>query len=77
MQCAKATARANAILGLLSRAVSYWDRNTFLKLYKVAVCLHLENAVVSWSPWTVKDKQVLERVQQKEEPKRPGWGMWT
>ena len=35
MQCAKAAARANGILGQLSRAVSYRDRVTFLKLYKV------------------------------------------
>jgi hypothetical protein len=35
MQCAKATGRANAILGQLSRAVCYRDKDTFLKLYKV------------------------------------------
>ena len=45
---AKAAARANGILGQLSRAVTYRDRDTFLKLYKVYVRPHLEYAVVSW-----------------------------
>ena len=65
MQCAKAAARANGILGQLSRAVTYRDRDTFLKLYKVYVRPHLEYAVVSWCPWTVGDKEVLERVQRR------------
>ena len=59
MQCSKAAARANGILGQLSRAVSYRDRDTFLKLYKMYVRLHLEYAVASWSPWTVGDKEVV------------------
>ena len=59
----KPAARANGSLGQLSRAVSYRDRDTFLKLYKGYVRLHLKYAVASWSPWTVGDKEVLERVQ--------------
>ena len=65
MQCARAAARANAILGQLSRAVSYRDKVTFIKLFKVYVRPHLEYAVVSWSPWTVEDKEVLEKVQRR------------
>jgi hypothetical protein len=65
MQCARAAARANGILGQLSRAACYRDKDTFLKLYKVYVRPHLEYAVVSWSPWTQQDKEVLERVQQR------------
>ena len=65
MQCARAAGRANAILGQLSRAVSYRDKDTFLKLYKVYVRPHLEYAVASWSPWSVGDKEVLERVQRR------------
>ena len=53
MQCARAAARANAVLGQISRAVSYRDAKTFLKLYKVYVRPHLEYAVTSWSPWEV------------------------
>ena len=65
MQCAKAAARANGILGQLSRAVCYRDKATFLKLYKVYVRPHLEYAVVSWSPWLQQDKEVLEKVQRR------------
>jgi len=65
MQCARAAARANGILGQLSRAITYRDRNTFLRLYKVYARPHLEYAVVCWSPWTVGDKEVLEKVQRR------------
>ena len=65
MQCAQAANRANAILGQLSRAVSYRDKVTFMKLYKVYVRPHLEYAVVSWSPWSVGDKELLEKVQRR------------
>ena len=65
MQCARAASRANAILGQLSRAITYRDKATFLKLYKVYVRPHLEYAVVCWSPWTEGDKEVLEKVQRR------------
>ena len=65
MQCARAAARANGILGQLSRAVSYRDKSTFLKLYKVYVRPHLEYAVASWSPWLVGDREKLEKVQRR------------
>ena len=65
LQCARAAGRANAILGQLSRAVGYRDKDTFLKLYRVYVRPHLEYAVTSWSPWSVGDKEVLERVQKR------------
>ena len=65
MQCTRAAARANAVLGQLSRAVTYRDRTTFLKLYKVYVRPHLEYAVASWSPWSVEDVEMLEKVQRR------------
>ena len=61
MQCARAAARANGILGQLSRAVSYRDKCTFLKQYKVYVRPHLEYAVASWSPWLVGDREKVWR----------------
>ena len=53
------------VLGQLSRAVSYRDKQTFLKLYKVYVRPHLEYAVASWSPWLQSDKEMLEKVQRR------------
>ena len=66
MQCARAAARANAVLGQISRAVSYMDDKTFLKLYMVYVRPHLEYAETSWPPWEVGVKETLEKVRRRE-----------
>ena len=65
LQCARAAGKANQVLGQLGRAVTYRDKNTFLKLYKVYVRPHLEYAVASWSPWNKEDKDLLEKVQKR------------
>ena len=36
-----------------------------MRLYKQNVMPHLEFAAPTWAPWTVADKQVLERVQER------------
>ena len=64
-QCAKAAGKANQVLGQLSRAVTYRDKNTFLKLYSVYVRPHLEYAVQSWCPYTQEDKAALEKIQKR------------
>ena len=53
------------MLGQISRGVSYRDKTTFLKLYKVYVRPHLEYFQSAWSPWTEGNKKVLEQVQQR------------
>ena len=65
LQCSRAAEKANQVLGQLSRAVSYRDQETFLKLYKVYVRPHLEYAVASWCPWLQADKVMLEKVQRR------------
>ena len=47
LQCSIASEKANQVLGQLSRAVTYRDKQTFLKLYSVYVRPHLEYAVAS------------------------------
>ncbi len=37
----------------------------FVHLYQQYVLPHLEFAIAAWSPWTVADKETLERVQQR------------
>jgi ribonuclease P/MRP protein subunit RPP40 len=64
-QCAKAARTAGQVLGQLSRAFHYRDRFTFIRLYKQCVLPHLEFSGQSWSPWTSKDKDILERVQRR------------
>ena len=65
LQCTKAAAKANQVLGQLARGVTYRDRNTFLRLYTVYVRPHLEYAVASWCPYNKGDKEVLEKVQRR------------
>ena len=65
LQCAKAAQKANAVLGQLSRGVSYRDKDCFMSLYKTYVRPHLEYAVAAWSPWNQGDKEILESVQRR------------
>ena len=50
-QCAKAAAKANAVLGQMSKAFHYRDKLVWLQLYKTFVRPHLEFAIQAWSPW--------------------------
>ncbi len=64
-QCAKAAKTANSVLGQLTRAFHYRDRNIFVRLYKQYVQPHLEFSVAAWSPWLEADKEILEKVQRR------------
>ena len=64
-QCAKAVAKANMILGQLTRGYTWRDPENLTSLYKVYVRPHLEYAQSSWAPWTQADINVLEQVQQR------------
>ena len=65
MQCAKAAKTAHMVLGQISRAVSYRDKVTFLKLYCTYARPHLDYCSAAWSPWTQADKDILENVQRR------------
>merc|ERR1740129_1344950 len=65
LQCAKAAKTANAVLGQIARAVSYRDKESFLKLFRTYCRPHLEYCVPAWSPWTQGDKDILENVQKR------------
>ena len=64
-QCTTAAARATSVLSQISRAFHYRDRKTFVQLYKQYVRPHLEFAVPAWSPWSVGDREALEKVQER------------
>jgi ribonuclease P/MRP protein subunit RPP40 len=64
-QCHRAATRAKAVLNQLRKYFHYWDRKTFIKLYKQYARPHLEFASPAWSPWNAGDQEELERVQQK------------
>jgi Reverse transcriptase (RNA-dependent DNA polymerase)/Endonuclease-reverse transcriptase len=64
-QCAKAAGTARAVLGQISRAFHYRDKDIFVKLYKTYVRPHLEFCTPAWSPWNLTDIDCLEKVQVK------------
>ena len=57
LPCAKTAAKANGLLGQLSRAVLYRDSNTFIRLYLVYVRQILEYCIQAVGPHTAEDKQ--------------------
>ena len=65
MQCAAAAKKANMVLGQMSRAFTYRDKLTWVRLYKQYVRPHLEYAVQAWCPWTEADINLIESVQQR------------
>ena len=65
LHCAKAAKKANSVLAQISRAVSYRDKDTFLRLFRTYARPHLDYCAPAWSPWTVGDKEVLEKVQRR------------
>ena len=64
-QCAKAAKKANQVLGQMTRALTYRDKYTWVRLYKQYVRPHLEYSVQAWSPWTDADINLLESVQKR------------
>ena len=49
LYCAKVAAKANGVLGQLSRAVMYRDSTTFINLYLVYVRPILEYCIQAWA----------------------------
>ena len=65
VQCARVAKKANMVLGQLARGVTYRDRVTFVRLYQVFVLPHLSYSVPAWAPYTMADKELLEKVQRR------------
>ena len=64
-QCAKAAAKANSVLGQLTRGCTWRDPDNLTNLQKVNVRPQLEYAQASWAPWTQADIHTLEQVQKR------------
>ena len=65
LQCAKAASKANQVLGQLLRSFQCREKDVLVQLYKVFVRPHLEYAIQAWSPYLVKDIEILEKVQKR------------
>jgi len=70
--CSQAYAKANKLLGVISRTIVYKTSDILLQLYKSLVRPHLEYCISAWSPHYNKDKQLLERIQHRFTRMLPG-----
>ena len=64
-QCEAAAKKANQVLGQITRSFHYQKKDVFMQLFKTFVRPHLEYASSVWCPWTEKDCETLEKVQQR------------
>src|SRR5258706_249463 len=65
-QCIQAYKRASSTLVIyINRTISYRNPELLVKLYKSLVRPHVEHCTVAWSPYYVKDKTLLEKIQNR------------
>ena len=64
-QCMQAYKKANRVLGMNNRVISFKSKTVLLTLYKSFVRPHLEYCTPVWSPYYEKDKFLLEKVQHR------------
>ena len=73
VQVASIVKRANSLSYILFKAFSRPSSQIFSKLYKTYVLPILEFASVIWSPWLIRDKDNLEKVQRRLTKKVTGF----
>jgi len=64
-QCVRAYANANKIPGMINRTIYNKHSDIMVKLYKSLVRPHVEYSTAAWSPYYVKDKEVIEKIQHR------------
>jgi len=64
-QCRYAVNKANKVLGMIKRTITYKDLKIMLNLYKTLVRPNVEYCVSAWSPYYKKDRELLEKVQRR------------
>ena len=65
LHCCKAAASAMRVLSMIRRSFTIISKELFVFLYTTYVRPHLEYYVPIWSPYLVKDIEILEKVQKR------------
>ena len=60
LQYQKAVSKAMLVLGMIRRSFQYLTKESYLVLYKLLICPHLEYCIPFWSPYLAKDIDLLE-----------------
>ena len=63
--CAKSAAKANSTVGLIKRTFTSVNTSVFTTFYKTMVRPIMEYASCIWSPYLIKDINLLENVQKR------------
>ena len=58
---------------MIGRNIRYKSPDVMLRLYKSMVRPHVEYCTVAWSPHYIKDKQLIEKIQQRFIKMIPGF----
>lgn len=64
-QCNEAAKKANKMLGLIKRTITYKTRYNIMKLFNAFVRPHLEYSIQFWSPHYRKDIIKIEQIQRR------------
>jgi hypothetical protein len=72
LQCSQAYGKASRMLAMISRTISYKTPQVLTRLYKSLVRPHVEYCTAAWSPYYVKDRDLIERVQRRFTRMVPG-----
>ena len=65
-QCRIAASKANQVIGMIRRNITYKDKSLIVPLYKAIVRPHLEYCIQAWSPYLRKDINTLEKIHTEE-----------
>ena len=71
-QCNQAFSKANRMLDILKQNIVNKTPLIMVNLYNTLIWLHVEYCVPAWSPYYVKDKNTLERIQHRFTKLIPG-----
>jgi len=61
-QCECAYSKANRVMGMIRRTITYKEPRIMLSLYKALVRPHVEYCSYAWNPSYKKDKELLEKI---------------